>query len=62
MIAAAIADTRTAPAAVSFAIFANGFFSLVTRSTAASNAVFTSSSDRIRPNYSKQMHHSTGLI
>ena len=31
MIAAAIADTRTAPAAVSFAIFANGFFSLVTR-------------------------------
>lgn len=25
MIAAAIADTRTAPAAVSFAIFANGF-------------------------------------
>ena len=42
----AIAAIRTAPAAVSLAIFAKGFFSSVARSTTASTAVLTSSNDR----------------
>ena len=55
----AIAAIRTAPAAVSLAIFAKGFFSSVARSTTASTAVLTSSNDRTRAHMIMQIHHST---
>ena len=58
--AAMIAAIRTAPAAVSLAIFARGLYSLVTRSTTDSTAVFTSSSAITSPKRPRQMHHSTG--
>ena len=52
-----IAASKTAPAAASFASFARGFLSSVTRSTTASTAVFTSSSAITSPNKQKQIHH-----
>ena len=57
-----IAEKSTAPAAVSLASFARGFFSSVTRSTTASIAVFTSSSDATSAKSSRQTHHSDAVI
>ena len=56
--AAQIAAMSTAPAAQSLALLAKGLHSSVTRSTTDSTAVFTSSSPIIRPNSTKQKHHS----
>ena len=61
MITAMIAVKSTAPAAVSFAILASGFLSSVTRSTTASTAVFTSSSEIIIPKRRRQIHYSIGV-
>ena len=61
-IAAIIAATSTAPAAVSLAVLASGFRSVVTKSTTDSIAVLTSSRAITSPNSVRQMHHSVGVI
>lgn len=61
-IAAIIAATSTAPAAVSLAVLASGFRSVVTKSTTDSIAVLTSSRAITNPNNVRQMHHSVGVI
>ena len=61
-IAAIIAATSTAPAAVSLATLASGFRSVVTKSTTDSIAVLTSSRAITNPNSVRQMHHSVGVI
>ncbi len=62
MIAAMIAANSTAPAAASFAFFASGCFSRVTRSTQASTEVLTSSRLITSANRRRQINHSVTEI